>query len=68
MSRDSYPSYLSESLDNIHHYINYRGRNYQDLCNLQKAVDDLNLAINQRLNTDFRHIPEVAKSFKVKHN
>ena len=39
--RDHFLSYVTESLNNLHHYVNYRGRSYEDLTNLQKAVDDL---------------------------
>ena len=65
--RDHFLSYVTESLNNLHHYVNYRGRSYEDLTNLQKAVDDLKSAINTRLNRDFSHIPEVAKMLKIKH-
>ena len=52
-ARDHYPSYLIESLDNLHHYLNYRGRTYHDLKSLLQAVDELKLMINTRLNRDF---------------
>ncbi len=57
--RDRFLSYVTESLNNLHHYVNYRGRSYEDLTNLQKAVDDLNLAIKTRLNRDFSHISAI---------
>jgi len=63
--RDRYPYYLSESLDLVHHYVNYRGRSYQDLVDLQKAVDDLNLAINNRLIRGFKHIQSVAEDSTI---
>ncbi len=65
--RDRYPSYLIESLNNIHHYLNYRGRSYQDLAALQDSVDELKLMIDTRLIRDFSQIPEVAEMLKIKH-
>ena len=64
--RDRYPSYLIEALNNIHHYVNYRGRSYQDLTALQDSVDELKLMINTRLIRDFSQIPEVAEMLKSK--
>ena len=54
--RDRYPSYLIESLDNLHHYVNYRGRTYHDLKSVKNAVDELKLMIDTRLNRDFGHV------------
>ncbi len=65
--RDRYPSYLIEAFNNIHHYVNYRGRSYQDLAILQDSVDELKLMINTRLIRDFSQIPEVAEMLKIKH-
>ena len=69
--RDRFPSYLIEALNHIHHYVNYRGRNYEDLAILQKAVHELNRAIDIRLVRDFKDHPEMVElfqSFKVKKN
>ena len=63
--RDRFPSYLIESLNNIHHYVNYRFRTYEDLATLQKAVHKLNRAIDIRLIRDFRDHPEIAELFKL---
>lgn len=60
----SYPSYLIESLDHLHHYLNYRGRTYHDLKSLKHAVDELKLMIDTKLIRDFSYIPEVAKMLK----
>ena len=62
---DNHLSYLTESLNNICHYIDYRGRSYQDLATLQKTLNDLNFAINIRLIRDFKDHPEVAELFKL---
>ncbi len=64
--RDRLLSYVTENLDEIKHYINYRGRSYQDLVNLQKEIDELTLAITTRLVRDFKHIPEMAELLKIK--
>ena len=53
---DHYPSYLIESLDNLHHYVNYRGRTYHDLKSVKNAVDELQRMINTRLNRDFGNV------------
>ena len=63
--RDRFPSYLIESLNNIHHYVNYRGRSYEDLATLQKAVHELNQGIDIRLIRDFKDHPEIAELFKL---
>ena len=62
---DRFLSYVTESLNNLHHYVNYRGRSYEDLTNLQKAVDDLKSAINLRLVRDFKDLPEMAELLKI---
>ncbi len=48
-SYSSYSSYLIESLDNLHHYLNYRGKTYHDLKSLKHAVDELKLMIDYQL-------------------
>jgi hypothetical protein len=58
-------SYVTESLENLHHYVNYRGRSYEDLAILQKAVHELNQAIDIRLIRDFKDHPEMAELFKL---
>ncbi len=62
---DRFPSYLTESLHNIHHYVNYRGRSYQDLAILQKAVNELNTVIDTKLSRDFKDHPEMQSSFQL---
>ena len=62
--RDRFPSYLIESLNNIHHYVNYRGRTYHDLKSVLNAVVELKEMINTRLIRDFGHNSEVTKSSK----
>ncbi len=63
--RDHFPSYLVEAFNNIHHYINYHGRNYEDLAILQKTVHELNRTIDIRLIRDFKDHPEIAELFKL---
>ena len=52
--RDRLLSFVTDSLDNIQHYADYRGRNFDDLIALQKELDKINESINQRLVRDFK--------------
>lgn len=63
-NQDRYPSYLIKAFNDIHHYVNYRGRTYEDLAMLQKAVHELNQAIDIRLVRDFKDHPEMVELFE----
>ncbi len=65
--RDRFPSYLQEALNLIEHYINYRGRTYEDLKAIHDELYELQLKIYRRGINDFSHIPEIAEALaKIK--
>ena len=69
--RKAYPSgnrllsFVTDAINDIDHYIDYRGRSFEDLIAVQKQIDQLTGKINNRLVRDFK--PETQKYLQGNH-